>query len=115
MTAATPPPSPEMNARLPTWPLFALCGLLVAAAVAFLATQSVSQKIGITSEPVSAGRALSPPARRVRRAPAAPPATTGPSTSPSPGPPASGDTGGAIPSPGASGGEAGGGREAGDD
>lgn len=46
------------------WALFAAVGLLVAVAVAVLATQLVSQKIGITSEPVSAGESLSPRADR---------------------------------------------------
>ena len=38
------------------WPLLALMGLLIAAAIAILATQMVSQKIGISSEPLSAGK-----------------------------------------------------------
>ena len=42
------------------WPLFAVLGLLVAIAIAVLATQMVSEKIGITSEPVTAGESLSP-------------------------------------------------------
>lgn len=42
------------------WPLFALFSLLVAAVIAFLATQMVSQRIGIASEPVSAGEQLTP-------------------------------------------------------
>jgi len=42
------------------WPLLALMGLLIAAAIAILATQMVSQKIGISSEPLSAGKALAP-------------------------------------------------------
>lgn len=44
------------------WPLLALLGLIVAVAIAFLATRAVSEDIGISSEPPSAGRALSPPA-----------------------------------------------------
>ena len=46
------------------WPLLALLGLLVAAAIAFLATRAVSEEIGISSEPPTAGRALSPAAPR---------------------------------------------------
>ena len=44
------------------WPLLALLGLLVAATIAFLATRAVNTDIGISSEPPSAGRALSPAA-----------------------------------------------------
>ena len=42
------------------WPLFALIGLLVAVAVALLANRLVSERIGISSEPVTAGESLSP-------------------------------------------------------
>ena len=49
-----------MTASSLRWPLFALIGLMVAVGVAVLATQMVSEKIGITSEPVSAGSSLSP-------------------------------------------------------
>ena len=65
------------------WPLLALLGLLVAAAIAFLATRAVNTDIGISSEPPTAGRALSPaPPKPPRQRPAAtttsasPPATT---------------------------------------
>jgi hypothetical protein len=51
------------------WPLLALLGLLVAAAIAFLATQMVSQKIGISSEPLSAGRALAPRSPAAKKSP----------------------------------------------
>lgn len=53
------------------WPLLALLGLLVAAAIAFLATQMVSQKIGISSEPLSAGRALAPRSAAAKKPPVA--------------------------------------------
>lgn len=43
------------------WVLFGLLGLLVAGAVAFLAIQTVSEKIGISSESPAAGGALAPP------------------------------------------------------
>ena len=42
------------------WGAFAAIGLVVAVAVALLATQLVSEKIGISSEPVSAGQSLAP-------------------------------------------------------
>jgi hypothetical protein len=42
------------------WPLLALLGLLVAAAIAFLATRAVNTDIGISSEPPTAGQSLSP-------------------------------------------------------
>ena len=56
------------------WGAFAAIGLAVAVAVALLATQLVSEKIGISSEPVSAGESLAPervehhPKRRRHRA-----------------------------------------------
>jgi hypothetical protein len=56
-----------MSASSLRWPLLALLGLLVAAAVAFLATRAVSTDIGISSEPPTAGRALSPGAPKVSR------------------------------------------------
>jgi hypothetical protein len=49
-----------MNASTLRWPLFALIGLVVAVAVALLANQLVSERIGISSEPVTAGESLSP-------------------------------------------------------
>ena len=49
-----------MTASTLRWPLFALIGLLVAVAVALLANGLVSESIGITSEPVTAGESLSP-------------------------------------------------------
>ena len=42
------------------WPLLAVLGLIVAVAVAILATRAVSTDIGISSESPSAGRLLSP-------------------------------------------------------
>lgn len=59
-----------MSASSLRWPLLALLGLLVAAAIAFLATRAVSTDIGISSEPPSAGRALSPSTKPARRHPA---------------------------------------------
>lgn len=53
------------------WPLLALMGLLIAAAIAILATQMVSQKIGISSEPLSAGKALAPRASAAKKPPVA--------------------------------------------
>ena len=49
-----------MTASTLRWPLFALIGLLVAVAVALLANRLVSERIGISSEPVTAGESLSP-------------------------------------------------------
>jgi hypothetical protein len=56
-----------MSASSLRWPLLALLGLLVAAAIAFLATRAVSTNIGISSEPPSAGRALSPAPKKSGR------------------------------------------------
>ena len=53
------------------WPLLALMGLLIAAAIAILATQMVSQKIGISSEPLSAGKALAPRLSAAKKPPVA--------------------------------------------
>ena len=44
------------------WVLLALAGLLVAVAVAVLAAELTSQRIGLASEPVQAGKSLAPPA-----------------------------------------------------
>ena len=45
------------------WTLLALLGLAVAAAISVAASNLVSQRIGLASEPLSAGRALAPPPR----------------------------------------------------
>ncbi len=66
-----------MSASSVRWALLALLGLLVAAAIAFLATRAVSTDIGISSEPPSAGRALSPLPKPARRHPTTT-STTGP-------------------------------------
>ena len=95
------------------WPLLALLGLLVAAAIAFLATQMVSQKIGISSEPLSAGRALAPRSSAAKKPPlvrtmtVTTPATT--TTSPSAPAPVP------APVPTSPSGPSGGGGERGDD
>jgi hypothetical protein len=66
-----------MSASSLRWPLLALLGLLVAAAVAFLATRAVNTDIGISSEPPTAGQALSPaPAKRARPRPTVTTTTT---------------------------------------
>jgi hypothetical protein len=49
-----------MTASTMRWPLLALIGLLVAIAVGLLATQLVSERIGISAEPISAGESLAP-------------------------------------------------------
>jgi len=73
------------------WVLLALLGLLVAGAVAFLAIRTVSEKIGIASEPPAAGRALAPvpkePARKKPDTDAASPASA-PAAAPAPPQPA---------------------------
>lgn len=82
------------------WPLLALLGLLVAGAIAFLATRAVSTNIGISSEPPNAGRALSPaapkrkppkPTTTISRTTTQPPITV---TVPSPAPSGGGGGGG---------------------
>lgn len=98
-----------MTASSLRWPLLALLGVLVAAAIAFLATRAVNTDIGISSEPPTAGRALSPaPAKRPRPRPTGT-TTTATATVTTPAP-ASTVT---VPAP--SGGGGGGGGEAGDD
>ena len=64
-----------MTATSVRWGAFAAIGLLVAVAVALLATQLVSEKIGIASEPVSAGESLVP--ERVEHQPEAEAASSG--------------------------------------
>jgi hypothetical protein len=59
-----------MTASSLRWPLAALIGLLIAVGVAVLATQLVSEKIGITAEPVTAGESLAPKHAQARRKPA---------------------------------------------
>ncbi len=56
-----------MTASTLRWPLFALIGLLVAIAVALLANQLVSERIGISAEPLTVGESLSP--KQARREP----------------------------------------------
>ena len=46
------------------WLLLAVAGLLVAVAVAVAASKLTSQRIGLASEPLEAGRALAPPEPR---------------------------------------------------
>ena len=84
------------------WPLLALLGLIVAAAIAFLATRAVSTDIGISSEPPTAGVSLSP-------APGKPAANRPqPDTTPTPSPTATVT----LPGPAPAGGDS---RESGDD
>ena len=49
-----------MTASTLRWPLFALIGLMVAIAVALLANRLVGERIGISSESITAGESLSP-------------------------------------------------------
>ena len=76
------------------WPLLALLGLLVAAAIAFLATRAVSTDIGISSEPPTAGQALSPAIRKPAHHRPRPTTTTVPVPAPAPAPAPSGGGGG---------------------
>jgi hypothetical protein len=53
--------------RLPPmlrWIGLALLGILIAAAISVAASRLASQQIGLASEPISAGNALAPPARK---------------------------------------------------
>ncbi len=53
--------------KVPTalrWALIALAGLLIAVAVAVLASKLTSQRIGLSSEPLEAGQSLAPPEHR---------------------------------------------------
>lgn len=43
------------------WTALALAGLAIAAGVAFAASHLVSQRIGLASQPLNAGRELAPP------------------------------------------------------
>ena len=45
------------------WTLLALLGLAVAAAISVAASNLVSQRIGLASEPLTAGQELAPPPR----------------------------------------------------
>jgi hypothetical protein len=45
------------------WTLLALLGLAAAAAISVAASHLVSQRIGLASEPLSAGKELAPPPR----------------------------------------------------
>jgi hypothetical protein len=70
-----------MTASTLRWPLLAVIGLLVALAVGLLATRLVSERIGISSEPITAGESLTPKRangheRAHNRQPALPPAQT---------------------------------------
>ena len=96
-----------MSASTLRWPLLALLALLVAAAVAFLATRAVSTDIGISSEPPNAGQSLSPTAPKAR-----PPKSKTRTSTTTVLPPATTVT---VPSPGGGGGGGGGDGESGDD
>jgi len=49
------------------WTALALAGLLIAAGAAYAASKIATQPIGLSSEPISAGRALAPKATRPAR------------------------------------------------
>ena len=65
--------------RILLWTVLALAGLLVAVAVTMAATSLTSQRVGLQSEPLDAGEALAPGARRERATP-----TPDPTATPSP-------------------------------
>jgi hypothetical protein len=69
------------------WVLFALIGLAVAAGVSIAASRLSSERIGLSSEPITAGKRLVPPRspvrhRRQRRKRTPAPVTTVPSPAP---------------------------------
>ncbi len=108
------------------WTLLGLLGLAVAAGVSVAASHLVSQRIGLASEPLSAGRELAPQPRGESRRPQdrhpqpdRPTTTTTATTTPAPPPsttttvaPYSGPTTPSAPAPPPAGG---GEREGGDD
>ena len=55
--------------RILLWTVLALAGLLVAVAVTTAATSLTSQRVGLQAEPLDAGEALAPGARRERATP----------------------------------------------
>ena len=55
--------------RILLWTVLALAGLLVAVAVTTAATSLTSQRVGLQAEPLDAGEALAPRARRERATP----------------------------------------------
>jgi hypothetical protein len=73
-----------------SWALFALLGLVLAAGVSIAASRLSSERIGLSSEPITAGKRLvpsQPPVRhrrhrRHRRKRTPPPATTAPAPPP---------------------------------
>jgi len=80
-----------MTASTLRWPVLAVIGLLVALAVGLLATRLVSERIGISSEPITAGESLTPKRangheRAHKRQPVLPPARTTSTGSDSTGP-----------------------------
>jgi hypothetical protein len=66
------------------WIAIALVGLAIAAAVAFAASRLVSQRIGLSSEPLNAGKELAPPETRPRHGDGS--ATSGPRSTTTSGP-----------------------------
>lgn len=54
------------------WTALALAGLAIAAGVAFAASHLVSQRIGLASQPLNAGRELAPQTARPRARPGDP-------------------------------------------
>lgn len=79
VSSQTPPdPTPQPPRRRPVGVVvFAVIGLLLAAGVTYAASTLVSQPIGLTSEPVTAGDALAPTSATTTTAPST---TTTPAT-----------------------------------
>ncbi len=59
-----PPPRERVKGAVARWVALALLGLAVAGGISVVASHLTSQRIGLASEPLSAGRALAPPPQR---------------------------------------------------
>ena len=82
-----------MNRNAALWALAAACGIFMAAGISWATSRLTSQHIGLSSEPLGAGRRLAPPAAEKAAAPevsrtsshtrstATKPSSTAPSTS----------------------------------
>jgi hypothetical protein len=66
--------------RVVAWLVAAVLGLALAACITFAASQLSSQHVGLSGEPLSAGRGLAPQAHDRPAATRSTPATTRPST-----------------------------------
>ncbi|HLM85768.1 MAG TPA: hypothetical protein VK272_06235 [Solirubrobacteraceae bacterium] len=75
-----------MSRQIALWMLAALLGLVLAAGITWATSQLANQHIGISSEPISAGRRLAPPVaeRAAQRKPASTTTSTSTSSAPAP-------------------------------